>query len=130
MRSFRSGGARIVRRFRGDLDGKMFGDLVTVDTPADLLADPQLREKGDGIDWYAARSGSVRRLADLDENERADVLATVESHLEAIRRLHHIRPRSVEEPCRRRLQRPDEARREIGLRREAQAAVNRMLASL
>jgi hypothetical protein len=32
------------------------------DGPADLLADPQLRETGDGIDWYAARSGSVRRL--------------------------------------------------------------------
>ena len=57
------------------------------DGPADLLADPQLRETGDGIDWYAARSGSVRRLTDLDENERAGVLATVESHLEAIRRL-------------------------------------------
>jgi hypothetical protein len=57
------------------------------DGPADLLADPQLRETGDGIDWYAARSGSVRRLADLDENERTHVLATVESHLESIRRL-------------------------------------------
>jgi hypothetical protein len=57
------------------------------DGPADLLADPQLRETGDGIDWYAARSGSVRRLVDLDENERAQVLATVESHLESIRRL-------------------------------------------
>jgi hypothetical protein len=57
------------------------------DGPAELLADPQLRESGDGIDWYAARSGSVRRLADLDENERAHALTTVESHLEAIRRL-------------------------------------------
>ena len=55
------------------------------DGPADLLADPQLRETGDGIDWYAARSGPVRRLADLDENERANVLATVESHLDSIR---------------------------------------------
>ena len=52
------------------------------DGPADLLAEPQMRETGDGIDWYAARSGSVRRLADLDETERAQVLATVESHLE------------------------------------------------
>jgi hypothetical protein len=57
------------------------------DGPADLLADPQLRETGDGIDWYAARSGPVRRLGDLDENERATVLATVESHLDSIRSL-------------------------------------------
>ena len=57
------------------------------DGPADLLADPQLRETGDGIDWYAVRSGSVRRLGDLDENERATVLATVESHLDSIRSL-------------------------------------------
>src|SRR5882757_8368669 len=35
------------------------------DGPADLLAEPQLRETGDGIDWYAARSGPVRRLADF-----------------------------------------------------------------
>jgi hypothetical protein len=57
------------------------------DGPADLLADPQLRETGDGIDWYAARAGPVRRLADLDENERAHVLATIQSHLESIRAL-------------------------------------------
>jgi hypothetical protein len=57
------------------------------DGPADLLAEPQMRETGDGIDWYAARSGSVRRLADLDETERTSVLATVESHLESIRTL-------------------------------------------
>jgi hypothetical protein len=57
------------------------------DGPADLLADPQLRETGDGIDWYAARSGAVHRLADLDENERAGVLATIQSHLESIRTL-------------------------------------------
>ena len=57
------------------------------DGPADLLAEPQMRETGDGIDWYAARSGPVRRLADLDENERARVLATVEGHLESIRTL-------------------------------------------
>ena len=57
------------------------------DRPADLLAEPQLRETGDGIDWYAARSGPVRRLADLDQNERADVLSTVESHLASIRTL-------------------------------------------
>src|SRR3981081_1482952 len=57
------------------------------DGPADLLADPQLRETGDGIDWYAVRSGPVRRLGDLDENERATILATVESHLDSIRSL-------------------------------------------
>ena len=57
------------------------------DGPADLLAEPQMRDTGDGIDWYAARSGAVRRLADLDESERAQVLATVESHLESIRTL-------------------------------------------
>lgn len=54
------------------------------DGPADLLAEPQLRETGDGIDWYAARSGLVRRFADLDESERAQVLRTVESHLASI----------------------------------------------
>ena len=57
------------------------------DGPADLLADPQMRETGDGIDWYAARSGPVRRLADLDETERVRVLATVQDHLESIRTL-------------------------------------------
>ena len=57
------------------------------DGPADLLDDPQMRETGDGIDWYAARSGPVRRLADLDETERARVLATVQDHLESIRTL-------------------------------------------
>ena len=29
---------------------------------ADLLADPQLRESGDGIDWYAQRDGEWRAL--------------------------------------------------------------------
>src|SRR4029077_5713760 len=57
------------------------------DGPADLLAEPQLRETGDGIDWYAARSGSVRRLAALAATQRAGVLATIESHLESIRTL-------------------------------------------
>ncbi len=53
----------------------------------DLLADPQLRETGDGIDWYAARSGDVRRFADLDEAGRAQALQNVERHLAAIRSL-------------------------------------------
>lgn len=57
------------------------------DGPANLLADPQLRENGDGIDWYAARPGPVQRLADLGESERARALATVDQHVEAIRRL-------------------------------------------
>lgn len=78
---------------RGDPLHAVAGQLLAVirrrlgDSPADLLADPQLRENGDGIDWYAARSGPVRHLADLDEGERANALAKVEQHIEAIRRL-------------------------------------------
>ena len=78
---------------RGDPLHAVAGQLLAVirrrlgDGPADLLADPQLRETGDGIDWYAARSGPVRRLADLDEAERASVLRTVDSHLASIRSL-------------------------------------------
>jgi hypothetical protein len=78
---------------RGDPLHAVAGQLLAVirrrlgDGPADLLAEPQLRETGDGIDWYAARTGPVRRLADLDESARVDVLRTVESHLESIRSL-------------------------------------------
>jgi hypothetical protein len=78
---------------RGDPLHAVAGQLLAVirrrlgDGPANLLAEPQLREAGDGIDWYAARSGIVRRLADLGEAERAEVLRTVESHLTAIRTL-------------------------------------------
>ncbi|MFO1163480.1 MAG: hypothetical protein U1E60_31915, partial [Reyranellaceae bacterium] len=78
---------------RGDPLHAVAGQLRAVirrrlgDGPADLLADPQLRENGDGIDWYAARSGAARRLADLEESGRAAALATVERHLEAIRTL-------------------------------------------
>jgi hypothetical protein len=78
---------------RGDPLHAVAGQLLAVirrrlgDGPADLLAEPQLRETGDGIDWYAARSGAVRKLADLDESERAQVLRTVDSHLESIRSL-------------------------------------------
>jgi hypothetical protein len=57
------------------------------DGPADLLADPQLRESGDGIDWYAARRGTVQRLAELDEAQRTEVLRIVEDHLASIRSL-------------------------------------------
>ncbi len=78
---------------RGDPLHAVAGQLLAVirrrlgDGPADLLAEPQLRETGDGIDWYAARTGPVRRFADLDEGERADVLHTIEGHLAAIRTL-------------------------------------------
>src|SRR5215468_2436528 len=78
---------------RGDPLHAVAGQLLAVirrrlgNGPAELLADPQLRESGDGIDWYAARSGEVRRLADLSEGERAQALDTVESHLAAIRSL-------------------------------------------
>src|SRR3981081_815813 len=76
---------------RGDPLHAVAGQLLAVirrrlgDGPADLLAELQLRETGDGIDWYAARSGPVRRLAALDENERATVLATPESPLDSTR---------------------------------------------
>lgn len=78
---------------RGDPLHAVAGQLLAVirrrlgDGPADLLADPQLRESGDGIDWYAARGGDVRKLADLGEDERARALATVATHLAAIRAL-------------------------------------------
>lgn len=78
---------------RGDPLHAVAGQLLTVirrrlgDGPANLLADPQLRESGDGIDWYAAQSGTVRRLSELGESERADALRTAETHLEAIRAL-------------------------------------------
>jgi hypothetical protein len=78
---------------RGDALHAVAGQLLAVirrrlgDGPANLLADPQLRESGDGIDWYAAQSGSVRGFGDLNETERAETLRTVESHLEAIRGL-------------------------------------------
>jgi hypothetical protein len=78
---------------RGDPLHAVAGQLLSVirrrlgDGPADLLADPQLRESGDGIDWYAARSGDVRRFAELGEGERSDALRTIDAHLEAIRGL-------------------------------------------
>jgi hypothetical protein len=78
---------------RGEPLHSVAGQLLAVirrrlgDGPADLLADPQLRESGDGIDWYASRSGTARPFADLNEGERAETLATVDRHLEAIRGL-------------------------------------------
>ena len=54
---------------RGEPLHSVAGQLLSVirrrlgDGPADLLAEPQLRESGDGIDWYAALSGTVQRLS-------------------------------------------------------------------
>lgn len=78
---------------RGEPLHAVAGQLLSVirrrlgDGPADLLAEPQMRESGDGIDWYAARSGPVRRLAELSEAERGEVLRTVGVRLDAIRTL-------------------------------------------
>jgi len=78
---------------RGDPLHAVAGQLLSVirrrlgDGPANLLAEPQLRESGDGIDWYAAQHGDVQRLADASEADRTAALQTVESHLEAIRGL-------------------------------------------
>ena len=75
---------------RGDPLHAVAGQLLAVirrrlgDGPANLLAEPQLRESGDGIDWYAAHDGEVRRFADLSDAERIETLATVEGHLAAI----------------------------------------------
>src|SRR5215470_4715386 len=78
---------------RGDPLHAVAGQLLAVirrrlgSGPAELLAEPQLRESGDGIDWYAARSGEVRRFAELGADERAQVLGTIDGHLDAIRSL-------------------------------------------
>jgi hypothetical protein len=78
---------------RGEPLHAVAGQLLSVirrrlgDGPADLLADPQLRESGDGIDWYAARTGTVQRLGELDESQRTDVLRIVEDQLASIRSL-------------------------------------------
>lgn len=78
---------------RGEPLHAVAGQLLSVirrrlgDGAANLLAEPQLRESDDGIDWYAAQPGTVRRLAELDEGERTAALQTVETHLAAIRAL-------------------------------------------
>jgi hypothetical protein len=78
---------------RGDALHNVAGQLLAVirrrlgEGPANLLAEPQLREGADGIDWYAARSGEVRRFNDLSDSERAATLETVETRLAAIRSL-------------------------------------------
>jgi hypothetical protein len=55
--------------------------------PADLLAEPQLRESGDGIDWYAGWEGQVRRFADLTPEEKNSVLAEVAQQTSSIETL-------------------------------------------
>src|SRR5262249_38603120 len=78
---------------RGDPLHAVAGQLLAVirrrlgDGAGNLLAQPQLRESGDGIDWYATQSGDVRRFSELSDAERAETLHTVESQLEAIRGL-------------------------------------------
>src|SRR4051812_1310474 len=50
---------------RGDPLHAVAGQLLAVirrrlgEAPANLLAEPQLRESGDGIDWYASQQGAV-----------------------------------------------------------------------
>ena len=78
---------------RGDPLHAVAGQLLAVirrrlgDGPANLLAEPQMRESDEGIDWYASQQGDVRRLSEASEPERAAARQTVESHLEAIRGL-------------------------------------------
>src|ERR1700755_610461 len=46
---------------------------------ADLLAIPEVDPTGQRIDWYAAFDGTPQQLGDLNETERAAVLAKVHS---------------------------------------------------
>jgi hypothetical protein len=75
---------------RGDPLHAVAGQLLAVirrrlgDGPANLLAEPQLRESGDGIDWYANQIGEARRFSDLSEPERQQALATIDGHIAAI----------------------------------------------
>jgi len=78
---------------RGEPLHSVAGQLLSVirrrlgDGTAELLADPQLRESGDGIDWYAHRGGTVQRLSELGDSERAEILHKAEERLAAIRAL-------------------------------------------
>jgi len=57
------------------------------DHAADLLADPQLHEDGQAIDWYASWPGEVKRVAELEQSRRAALLAQVDLTLGDIGRL-------------------------------------------
>ncbi len=57
------------------------------DDAADLLADPQSHQSGQGIDWYAGWRGPVRAVDDLPVEERSAALARVDRLLADIRRL-------------------------------------------
>src|SRR5471032_3392145 len=78
---------------RGDPLHAVAGQLLAVirrrlgDGPANLLAEPQMRESGDGIDWYAAQQGDVRPLSQASDEERTAALRTINGHLDAIRGL-------------------------------------------
>ena len=78
---------------RGDPLHAVAGQLLAVirrrlgDGPANLLAEPQMRESGDGIDWYAAQQGDVRPLSQASDEERAQALQMIDGHLDAIRGL-------------------------------------------
>src|SRR6478735_3387216 len=54
------------------------------DGMADLLAEPQLHEDGQAIDWYAGWPGAVRRVADLASTQRGTILADVDRALAKI----------------------------------------------
>ena len=54
-----------------------------------------MRESGDGIDWYAAHDGAVRRFADLSDSERAATLDTIDTRLSAIRSLGAVLKESM-----------------------------------
>jgi hypothetical protein len=78
---------------RGDPLHAVAGQLLAVirrrlgDGPANLLAEPQMRETGDSIDWYAAQQGDVRPLSQASDAERTAALQTINGHLDAIRGL-------------------------------------------
>src|SRR5471030_3227083 len=78
---------------RGDPLHAVAGQLLAVirrrlgDGPANLLAEPQMRESDDGIDWYAAQPGDARPLSQASEEERTAALQTINRHLDAIRGL-------------------------------------------
>ncbi|MCA0305235.1 MAG: hypothetical protein LCH95_22775 [Proteobacteria bacterium] len=78
---------------RGDPLHAVAGQLRAVirrrlgDETASLLAEPQMHESGDGIDWYADRAGPVQAFAALDAAQQAAILDTIDTRLSAIRSL-------------------------------------------